>query len=195
MTNPPASPREDVEDAIATNRAWFMAIGIFLLALGIAAIIFPLASTIAAKSLLGWIFLIGGSGQIIQAFSTQTWSQFFLNLIVGILYFIAGVWLAFLPLTGIVSLTVFIAIIFLIEGVLEVVMGFQMRPKQGWGWMLGSGIIAAVLGFMILNGLPSTATWAIGTMAGVNLISSGAAYLSIGAGAKRVIGASSEVKE
>ena len=112
---------------------------------------------------------------------------------VGIIYFIGGLWLAFFPLAGIVSLTVFIAILFLIEGVLEIVMGIQMRPKLGWGWMLVSGIIAAFLGAMIVSGLPGTATWTIGTMVGVNLISSGAAFLAIAAGAKRATETSSDV--
>jgi uncharacterized membrane protein HdeD (DUF308 family) len=79
-----------VEGAIAEHRTWFIVLGIVLILLGIVAIVFPLMSTIAVKIMVGWLFLIGGIVQIIHAFSTQKWSSFFLNLLVGILYVIAG---------------------------------------------------------------------------------------------------------
>jgi uncharacterized membrane protein HdeD (DUF308 family) len=72
-----------VHAAVAENRTWFMVLGILLIVLGIVAIAFPLLTTIAAKIFLGWLFLIGGIVQIVHAFSTQNWSAFLLNLLVG----------------------------------------------------------------------------------------------------------------
>jgi uncharacterized membrane protein HdeD (DUF308 family) len=62
---------ETIEAAVAENRTWFMILGVVLILLGIAAIAFPLATTITAKMVFGWVFLIGGVAQIIHAFSTQ----------------------------------------------------------------------------------------------------------------------------
>ncbi len=168
-----------VEAAVAEHRTMFITLGILLAVLGIVAISFPFMTTIAAKVILGWIFLIGGIGWIIHAFSTQKWSQFFLNLLAGALYVIAGGWLAFLPLTGIIALTIFLAATFIVQGVLELVMAFRMRPRTGWVWMLISGLIAAIVGGLIFAGLPATATWAIGLMVGINLIMTGFAYLAV----------------
>jgi len=95
-----------VQAAISENRTWFITLGILLIILGVAAIAFPLLTTIAAKIALGWLFLIGGVVQIAHAFSTRQWSEFFFDLLVGLLYLIAGGWLALFPLTGIVTLTV-----------------------------------------------------------------------------------------
>jgi len=47
---------------------------------------------------LGWLFLIGGFVQIFHAFSTKGWSEFFLDLLMGVL----GGWLGLFSLTGIV---------------------------------------------------------------------------------------------
>lgn len=169
-----------VEGAIAEHRTWFIVLGIVLLLLGIVAIIFPFMTTIAVKIMIGWLFLIGGVVQIIHAFSTQKWSSFFFNLLVGILYVFAGGWLAFFPFTGILTLTIFLAAMFIVQGILEFGMAFKMRPQSGWGWMLFSGIVAILLGILIFGGLPGTAVWAIGLLVGINLLSSGIAYLFLG---------------
>lgn len=165
------------DDAVARNRTWFIILGVVFIILGAFAIAFPLTVTIAAKVVLGWLFLIGGIAQIIHAFSTQNWSQFFLNLWVGVVYALVGGWLAFLPLAGIVTLTVLLAAMFIAQGVLEFSMGFRLRPLPGWVWMLISGTVAIVVGVLLLAGLPSSALWAIGLLVGINMISSGFAYL------------------
>src|SRR4029078_3625232 len=59
-----------VQAAISENRTWFITLGILLIILGVAAIAFPLLTTIAAKIALGCLFLIGGVVQIAPAFST-----------------------------------------------------------------------------------------------------------------------------
>ena len=169
-----------VGGAVAEHRTWFIVLGIVLILLGIGAIVFPLMTTIAVKIMIGWLFLIGGVVQIIHAFSTQKWSSFFFNLLVGALYVFAGGWMAFFPFTGIITLTIFLAAMFIVQGILEFGMAFKMRPQSGWGWMLFSGIIAILLGILIFGGLPGTAVWAIGLLVGINLLSSGIAYLFLG---------------
>lgn len=166
------------------HRGWFIFLGIALIVIGAAAVAFPFVATIAAKTVIGWLFLIGGVVQIVHAFSTQKWSAFFLDLVVGVLYFLAGAWMAFFPFAGIITLTIFLAVLFVIEGVIEIAMGFRVRPASGWMWVLISGIIAIAAGLLILAGLPSTAVWAIGLLVGINLIFSGISYLSLASAAK-----------
>ena len=131
---------------IADSWGWFLALGIVLVLAGIAAIAFPLLSTIAAKIALGWIFLAAGVVIIIHAFSIQEWRGFLMELLLGVLYLLAGGWLAFFPFTGIVTLTILLAALFLAEGVLEVIMALPVRPHEGWGWLVLSGLIAIAVG-------------------------------------------------
>lgn len=171
---------------ISENRTWFMILGGVLIFFGIIAVAFPLITTIAAKIFLGWLFLISGLVQIVHAFSTKKWSEFFLNVLVGALYVFAGGWLAFFPLTGILTLTLLLALMFIFQGIIEAGMAFRLRPLEGWVWMLIAGIIAGAVGVMILAKLPSSAVWAIGLLVGINMISSGWAYffLALAAGKK-----------
>jgi uncharacterized membrane protein HdeD (DUF308 family) len=183
----------DVEAALAAARiaiaerwGWFLALGIVLLLAGVAAIAFPFLSTIAAKIALGWIFLVGGAVLVVHAFSIKEWRGFLAGLLLGLLYLVAGGWLAFFPFTGIITLTILLAALFLAEGVLEVVMAVRVRPHEGWGWLLLSGLIAIAVGVLIFYELPSSATWAIGLLAGVNLLSTGISFIVLALAGRRI---------
>lgn len=174
-----------LHEVVAERRAWFMVLGIVLVVLGLVALAFPLLTTIAAKTFLGWLFLIGGVVQIFHAFSTHKWGAFFFNLLVGVLYIFTGAWLAFFPLAGIVTLTVLLAAMFIAQGILEVVMAFRVQALKGWTWVLVSGLIALAVGVLIFAQLPSSAAWAIGLLVGINMVSSGWAYFFLALGARR----------
>ena len=173
-----------MQASISENKGWFYFLGILLIVLGIAAVAFPFVTTIAAKVFLGWLFLIAGILQIVHAFSTRTWSEFFFDALIGLLYAIVGGWLAFFPLTGIITLTLLLAIMFIVHGILECIIAFRIRPHAGWIWMLLAGIVAIAVGILLIMKLPSSATWAIGLLVGINLIMSGFAFLFLPMGAK-----------
>jgi uncharacterized membrane protein HdeD (DUF308 family) len=191
MTGPlsPADVEAAIAEArrhIARNWGWFLLLGIALILAGLAAIAFPLLSTIAAKIALGWIFLVGGAVLVLHAFSARQWRGFLLGLLIGLLYLVAGGYLAFFPLTGIVTLTILLAALFLAEGVLEVIMAVRVRPHEGWGWLLLSGLVAIAVGALIAFELPSSATWAIGLLAGINLISTGSGFVLLALVGQRI---------
>lgn len=170
---------QDLSEAAAEYRGWFMFSGIALIVLGILAIFYPFVTTIAAKIMLGWVILIGGVVQAVQAFSNQKWSGVFYELAVGLLFVLTGGWLAFFPLTGIITLTVLLAVAFILAGVVETAFAFRIKPGDNWGWFLFSGIVSIVAGFLLIAGLPSSATWAIGLLVGFSMMSRGWAFLSL----------------
>jgi uncharacterized membrane protein HdeD (DUF308 family) len=166
-----------IEDAIQQNRFLFIVLGIAMMLIGAVAIGSPFVTTVAAKILFGWLLLLSGILQIVVAFSTGRWGEFFLDLLFGALFVVAGIWLAFYPLTGILSLTLFLAIVFVAQGLIEVVNAFHMRPIAGWGWMFTAGVLALIVGLLILSKFPSSALWAIGALVGINFICTGLAYV------------------
>jgi uncharacterized membrane protein HdeD (DUF308 family) len=182
----------DIDSALAAARAqirdnwgWFLALGVVFVLAGIVAIAFPLLSTIAAKIVLGWIFIIGGMLMMMHAFSSLGWRGFLTSVLIGILYVIAGGWLAFFPFTGIITLTLLLAALFIAEGVLEMVMAFRVRPHEGWVWLLLSGVVAIAAGVLIALGLPNSATWAIGLLTGLNLLSTGVSFIVLALAGRR----------
>jgi uncharacterized membrane protein HdeD (DUF308 family) len=170
---------------IAEKWGWFLALGIALIVAGLVAIAFPLLGTIAVKIMLGWLFLIGGVLMIMHAFQAPGWQGFFWELLVGILYAVAGAYLAFFPLTGLLTLAILLAVMFIIEGVFEVMQAFRVRPHEGWGFLLLSGIAALAVGVLITLSLPSSAEWALGLLAGINLLFSGWSYVFLALAGRR----------
>jgi uncharacterized membrane protein HdeD (DUF308 family) len=170
---------------IASNWVMFLVLGIVLILAGMAAIAFPLIPTLVAEIALGWIFMVGGVVMVIHAFSAKQWQGFLIGLLLGVLYLGAGVLLAFFPLKGIVTLTLLLAAMFFAEGVLEVMLSLRVRPHEGWGWLLLSGLVAIAVGAMIFLQLPSSATWAIGLLVGINLLSTGVSFVFVALAGKR----------
>jgi uncharacterized membrane protein HdeD (DUF308 family) len=74
---------------------------------------------------------------------------------------------------GVASLTLVLASLFLVEGVLNIVLFFRIRSLGGSSWVLIDGIITLLLGLMIYTQWPSSSAWAIGTLVGVSMIISG----------------------
>jgi uncharacterized membrane protein HdeD (DUF308 family) len=162
---------------IAHRWHWFLGVGILLALAGAAAIAFPFFSTLAAKIALGWLLLFTGVVNVAHAFATRGWRAFGHNLLVGLLFVAAGAYLAFFPLTGIITLTILLAALFIVEGYLELMMALRLQPDAGWGWVLLSGVLAIGAGIMIGLGLPDSSTWVLGLLTGINLLASGLSFI------------------
>ena len=101
----------------------------------------------------------------------------------------------FRPLVGLVTMTMLLAIYFLIDGISEIIAAFKIKPDQGWGWVLFNGIIAVVLGFMIWRQWPVSGQWAIGLLVGIHILMTGWSMIILGTGARRVAGAIEDAVE
>jgi uncharacterized membrane protein HdeD (DUF308 family) len=84
-----------------------------------------------------------------------------------------GAYLILHPVVGVATLTLVVASLFLIEGVLNIILFFKMRSLGGSSWVLVDGIITLLLGLMIYMQWPSSSAWAIGILVGVSMIISG----------------------
>jgi uncharacterized membrane protein HdeD (DUF308 family) len=105
--------------------------------------------------------------------------------LVGILYAVVGAYLAFFPLTGLLTLAILLSVMFIAEGVFEVIQAVRVRPHEGWGFLLLSGLAALAVGVLIALSLPSSAEWALGLLAGINLLFSGWSYVFLALAGRR----------
>jgi uncharacterized membrane protein HdeD (DUF308 family) len=153
--------------------------GAVLIALGAVAILLPMAAALALELLLGWVLLVGGVALGIQAFRTSLQTQFWWQLGIGVLNGLVGLLLLLNPMQGILTLTVVLAVLFLLEGVLKLALVLPLRTVRGWGWLLASGVLPLLMGVVILAGLPTTAAWALGLLVGINLLVTGFVLLSV----------------
>ncbi len=164
---------EDLAKTIHDNRGWFIALGVVLIVVGTGAILFPFMATLSAEIFIGWLLVIGGIVQIVHAFRVKDWGGFFWELLIGALELIAGAILLFYPLAGMVALTVFLAVMFIIEGAFRAALAFKIKPLAGWGWVLTGGILSGIVGVLIWAQLPSSSLWALGLLVGINIVMAG----------------------
>jgi len=174
------------------HRHWglFLAEGILLVVLGIAAIVLPPVATLAFTLLIGWLFLLSGLFGLVTTFWMRSVPGFWWSLLSALLGIAAGVVLLGWPASGAVSLTLVLIAFFLIEGVLSIMYALDHRGDlpNAWVWMLVSGIVDLVLGAIIFAGLPGTAAWAIGLLVGINMLFGGVALIAMALQARKLAG-------
>ena len=157
--------------------------GVLFIVLGLVAIGEPLVAGLAVAVLGGWLLLAGGIVHAVSAFRAGGAKSVIWHALLAVLYLAGGVYFVTHPLLGLGTLTLFLSVILLVEGVVWVVAYFQLRSNI---WMLLNGVITLVLGLMIWAGWPSTSVWAIGTLLGVNLLMTGFSILFAGAAVRRL---------
>lgn len=99
-----------------------------------------------------------------------------------------GLILLWWPLSGAITMTLLLAIFFLIEGIASILYARDHKRELSarWSWMLISGIIDLLLAAFIFVGLPVTAVWAVGLLVGINMIFGGCALAGIALRAREV---------
>ena len=128
---------------------------------------------------LGWAVLVAGIAHFIFAFQSQTAGSFFMKVLLGVLYLVAGIGLTAFPLSGVATLTVFLGSMLVAEGVIEMIVAFQLPRGEGRGWFVFSSLSSLLLGVLILAQWPGSSTWAIGTMVGVAVLISGITRVAV----------------
>lgn len=147
--------------------------GLASLGLGVLAIIIPALFAIAIEILLGALLLLGGLGTAFRAFQLKGFPGSAISLFGGVLSAIVGFLFLIRPLEGVVTLTLLLAILFFIQGIIEITMALQHRQWTRWVWMLWSGLASIVVAGILLFGLPETATWGLGVLVGIHLLFTG----------------------
>ena len=165
------------------RRHWvlFLIEGLMLIAFGAIAIIVPGAAALAVTVLLGWLFLLSGILGLVTTIWMRQLPGFWWALLSAVLAIATGAALLWWPFGGVLSLTLGLAIFFLIEGAVSIMYALDHRREFSgrWGWMLVSGGVDIVLALLILVGFPGTATWALGLLVGINMLMGGIALVAM----------------
>ena len=81
----------------------------------------------------------------------QEVKNWWISLILGILYVVVALSLMFFPLNGYAALSILFSISMLVSGLLEISFAVSIRRRvSSWGWYLAGGIIDMILGFYLI---------------------------------------------
>jgi len=154
---------------------------------GVLAIGLPLAAGIAVNFVVAWALMISGVAHLVFGWHMRAMGGAIWQVLLGALYIGIGVYLLLRPVAGLVTLTLALAIYLFAEGLLELILSFQVRPRQGWGWLLFDGIVTLILAIMIWRSWPMSTEWVIGTLVGISMIFSGMTRLMLSLAAGRLV--------
>ena len=171
---------------IKQGSKWGIIWGVLLILLGLLAIAEPLLAAIALATFLAWLLIFVGIVHLAVAFHAHSGKSKAWKLLIGICYIFIGGYLLFRPLVGVATLTLMLAFLFFLEGVLDFMLWWKTRSAHGAFWILVDSVVTLVLGAMIYVHWPSSSAWAIGTLVGISMIMSGVARVMLSLAVRRI---------
>ena len=173
----------------AVREHWkaFLFEGILLSIIGLAAMIVPPLASLAVTIFLGWMFLVSGVAGLVATYWARNMPGFWWSLISAALAVLAGGVLLARPMQAVLTLTIVVGAYFLAEGVATIMYALEHRRElsRRWSWLLVAGVMDIIIAGLIIAGLPGSAEWAIGLLAGLNLMFGGATLIGMALAARK----------
>jgi uncharacterized membrane protein HdeD (DUF308 family) len=180
----------DLSRAMHEHSGLFLAEGIILSLLGLAAMIVPVMAGLVATLFLGWLFVIAGVVGLVATLRSRGAPGFGWALLSAVAALVAGFVLLWHPFQGLATLTYVLTAFFIVDGVLIVALAIAHRRElsRRWQWMLVNGVVDLGLAAIIISGSPATLYWALGLIVGVDLIFGGASLIAMALAARTAPG-------
>jgi len=159
-------------------------LGSIYVLLGLLALVFSSATTLAAVVTLGVILICAGIAEIVYGVQGRLRGQLWPHLAFGCLALICGGLVLANPVENTLGFTLIAGFLLIASGLAKTIGAFAER-SSGWGWFATNGIISIILGGMILRAFPESAFWTIGVFVGIDLVVAGATLIGLGVTAKR----------
>jgi uncharacterized membrane protein HdeD (DUF308 family) len=163
------------------GRTGLTVLGLLMILGGVLAFFNPFAASLTVTAVAGIAFLLIGLTQVWLAFSDRNdaLGGRVLGGLIGVSFILFALALLLNPVAGLITLTFAVAILFAVLGGLRLVYAYRMRPRHGWGWIAGAGVMSVLLAVLIVLGLPGAAAGVLGLFLAVDLTVSGAATLAL----------------
>lgn len=178
------APAIEALGELRKNWGWLLVLGLVSLALGIVGLGYCFALTLAGVLVFGWLILITGAVEVVQAFKCRGWKSVLWQLFIALLHVLAGIVVISDPLLASWIFTLFLAVAILVGGATRIVVAFQHRDHAGWPWLLVGGAVSVALGAMIAAGWPGTSFFLIGLFIAVELIANGVGLVTLALAAR-----------
>lgn len=191
MASMERAPRGGLEAALTRtmHEHWglFLAEGIILSVLGLAAMILPVVAGLVATIFLGWLFVIAGVVGLVATLRARNAPGFGWALLSAVAALVAGGVLLWDPFQGLATLTYVLTAFFIVDGVLMIALAIAHRRELTgkWQWMMANGVVDLILAAIIISGFPATLLWALGLIVGIDMIFGGASLIAMALEARK----------
>ena len=172
----------------AVKKSWkvLMALGVGFTIAGVVCMLAPTASGFVIGSFIGWVLVIGGALQLLDAVLAREPGRTAVRIGGAAITLGVGIWILSSDYKGTFALATLLAIWLFAVGAFRVLAGLRERGTHGAGLVLFNGILSLILGVLIIANLPSSAPWAIGLLVGVDFFFAGLALIFTAQAAKKL---------
>ena len=185
MTNGILEVDKEMLSTIKRHAGVGMAVGVIVVVAGILALLSPLVAGLSVAIAVGVLIVASGVSRLFLAFRMGSFGHGLLVFLLGLLSIVIGGYMLSRPGMALATLTLVLAVYFVVDGVFQIIWAFRLRPIKGWGWSLFSGVASLALGIMIWRQFPVSGVWAVGTLAGIHMVFGGSSVASVCAAARR----------
>lgn len=152
---------------------------IFIIGLGLLGIFLSIAGGLNPTVLSGRIFIACGLAYFVYAFATWDDGEAVWRVLMSFLYGFCGLYLLlfFSPDLQARNVMVVVGVVVLIEGVMQFLIFYRLRAREGSGWIAAGGIATTFLVLIVCGLWPVSSMRLIGGIVGTELIISGVSRL------------------
>jgi len=176
--------RSKVLGAAAKVPGALIGLGILFIVLGMIGIAGQVMFSFVSVNVLGIFLFAGGVLQGIHAFQSSGWKSVGIQIIFAILYIAAALYVWAFPIPALEVITLWLAAIFFVTGVLRLISAFQHRHFNEWIWLVLSSAISILMGVLIMNNFPASSLWLPGLLIAIELLLQGWSLLFLGFAAR-----------
>ena len=164
-------------ERLSRRWGWMAALGVLFVALGVLALGLVVSATVASVFIIGVFMAIAGGMEIVIGFDSRTWTRFFLWVLAGLFYVVAGAIAIAQPLLAAAVFTFMLGIGLLATGLLRAWAASHMPPGRK-GLAFFSSAVTILLGVVIIIGWPANSVFVLGMLLGIDLIFYGTSWIA-----------------
>lgn len=155
----------------------FLLFGLLLLAGGAFSVAVPAVSNFASSVVLAVALMTVGAIKVVQSLWIKSWAGFVWQELTGFFELIGGIMIYFNPIKASAAISLFIAFVLFVHGVLHVIVAIEVRRTARWYWFVFSGVFSLLSSLSIILKWPVVREMPTGLVAGFSLMIAGLAYL------------------
>ncbi|AWN72630.1 DUF308 domain-containing protein [Legionella anisa] len=166
-------------DALKRNWGWLLGLGIVLVFLGCIGLSMVIGLTLISMYFFAALLLISSISHFLDIFKHRDWKGIFWQTIIAILYLIGAGVVLYDPFLASSLITALLAGVLIVIGITRIILAVSLKGSRGCGWLVFAGIIAIILGLLIIMQWPISGLWVIGMFIAIDMIVNGWTYIFI----------------
>ena len=170
---------------IRNHQACLIGLGLLTIVLGALAGVAAFQSSLKFEICLGFIFITAGLTHAAHSLWSRPWGGFYFQFFGATHYLLVGLMLLANRGPGVAMLILLLAVLLIMQGMVQLSLVSQLHPDISRTWMLISGVLAVFLGVFIWAQWPTSAYWMIGLFVGVHLLFRGVSIMDLGLAIRR----------